>query len=719
MPAFLPVTIFPGYLAGYILDLHGFRSRSLVERLFWSLPLSIGISAIAVFLIGKTFSLELAVAIFSLLAVAAAALIASEELPRRRSRRKLLLGCRPLGATAFLLVLAWIALVILSLVDLQRNDQLFLSVPVADQAFRVNWTQSILRTGIPPANSLYLYGHPALMRNYYFWYALCALVARGAHLPVRAVLNAGSVWAGFTMASIAGLFLKYFLAAGQRLRRQFLITIGLFFVTGLDILAILWNVFVLHLPPSPDLEWWSQDPVISWFDTLLWAPHHAVALACCLFAFLLAWLSPGQTSAQRASCILIAGASMASAFGLSIYVTFAFFLLMLAWSLWQLTGHRNFKAPLFLAVSGTFAAFLLVPYLLDLFHTSSGMQGGSAFGVGVRQMIPPQAILSLPALHAFAAAHPGFAANVAKLVLLPPGYLIELGFFLLVLPFYAMPSWRGNSPVTPAQRTLLFLAIATLVLTSFLRSWVLTLNDFGFRSALFLQFALLLLASDLFAARRLAPASRSSSPAPSPASGSPAWVRSLASLALTIGVLSTVYQVLMLRFTLPLAEWAHDRDALSLSRNAGSSASGYARMNLEIPPDATVQFNPSPPSAFWSYPDLLGVNHQVAMITARGLCGSELGGDPAGCPLMAAEIPALFRVASAQQARTVCSRYQIRYLVARTYDPAWSDQQGWVWQLAPVVADPEFRVLDCGTPHPDSSHQVAHSTSTAALRATP
>jgi hypothetical protein len=76
-------------------------------------------------------------------------------------------------------------------------------------------------------------------------------------------------------------------------------------------------------------------------------------------------------------------------------------------------------------------------------------------------------------------------------------------------------------------------------------------------------------------------------------------------------------------------------------------------------------------------------------------CGSELGGDASGCKAMAADIDALFRGAPAEQARSTCRKYAIQYLVVRNFDPAWDDKGGWVWTLNPVVADEDFRALDC------------------------
>ena len=91
----------------------------------------------------------------------------------------------------------------------------------------------------------------------------------------------------------------------------------------------------------------------------------------------------------------------------------------------------------------------------------------------------------------------------------------------------------------------------------------------------------------------------------------------------------------------------------------------------------------------------VGVNHQVVIVTEKPWCGSELGGDPSGCAIMAPAIGAIYKGGTIEQARIMCREYGIQYLVARTYDPVWNERQSWVWRLPPVVANEEFRALDC------------------------
>ena len=203
---------------------------------------------------------------------------------------------------------------------------------------------------------------------------------------MRAILAGGCVWSAIALASIVGLFLKHFLQVGERLRRQFLMALGLFAVTGLAFLADLWNMFVTH--GSFPGESWSLGQLQDWLTFFLYYPHHLMAAVCCLFAFLLAWIAAREQTHRAASVVLIA-AALASAFGLSVYVAFAFFLVVILWALWQLSVERQLRAPLRLAAGGVAALVLLIPYLRSLAHSDSKMEGGSIFVLWVRETSRP------------------------------------------------------------------------------------------------------------------------------------------------------------------------------------------------------------------------------------------------------------------------------------------------------------------------------------------
>ena len=690
IPAFALVSVFPGYVAAWFTNLHGFRRRSLMERLFWSVPLSISLSTISAVLIGRFFSLEAVPVLFVLCGVMFFGCLAWEWHQLRRSGKKWLFGLRPLGGIGIALVLAWSVFSVLSMIDFQRGQQLYQSLTFFDHGTRVNWADAILRTGLPPHNFFYFFEQAANLRYYYFWLVDCAVVAQITQIPMRVIVIVSCIWSGFSLAALVGLYLKHFFQVGARLRKQFLVSIGLLAIAGPYIVVDVWDIFFLHQSP-PGIEVWPEGQITSWIDNFFYYPHHVASLVCCMFAFLLALIAKEGRGVQRFSTAVIIGASFASAFGLSIYIAFAFFLIMLAWGIWQLAVERGPGPILYLAAGGVLAAILLRPYLHELNQGSSKMQGGHVFAFSVRETISPAGLVASPLLHNLAAVHPVRARAIAKLILMTPGYAVELGLYFFVLIAYLVPRWRAGKPLNFAQRTLLFLTFATFPFISFIRSEVLKVNDFGIHGGMFIEFPLLLLASDVVLGWN-----RDKQNAV-PVEGQqsfhlPLWLTSGARLCLFLGALTTVYIATILRFGILVSPEVKDH---KLPHKAYISALGYAKLNASIAHDAIVQFNPKSPDMFWSNIDLADIDHQAAMDIDQPWCGSELGGDPSGCPAMIAAIPPLFLHATAETAQTVCRTYHIDYLVANIYDPAWNDKTSWVWTLPPVVSDPEFRTLDC------------------------
>lgn len=691
IPAFVPALLAPGYVAAWYADFHGFRQRTLAGRLIWSIPISLAFSTIFADLLGRFASLETVAVCFAAITAVWLGLVFREGIQLRRAVQPWRLGWRPSGPIVLILGCAWIAAALFSLVDWGAHHQLFLSVICQDEGARVNWTGSVVRTGLPPANSLYFFHHADGLRQYYFWYVLCAAIVRLTHLPVRAVYMASSVWSGFALVSLIGMYQQSFLRTGARLRRQFLIAICLLLVSGFDLLGVAWMTIHLHQGMPLDFAWWARDQITSWMDSLLWVPHHIAGLTCCMLSFLLAWIAPRESPGRRAARVVLIAAGMASGFGLSIFVAFAFFLVMLAWGLWQLATKQGARPVGLLAISGIAATVLLSPYLWELTHTPSYLPGGHLFALAVRQMIPPDGLLATTLLRHLAAEHPALALNVANLILLVPGYVLELGFYLIVLLIFLIPAWRGRAPLMPGQRALVFLCIATLPLISFLRSAVLASNDFGWRAALILQLPLLLLGAQVLDAwTRRDPVSLLNTPR---------WLRRVGFLAIAIGLISMEAQLATLRFGLPELEKhlraLHNPSGEQLSRMPYISFEGYRELDRRIALTAVVQFNPREPNMLMAAMDQMYVGRQLAIDSDSDGCGSTLGGDPRGCPTMAAAIDPLFLGADAAQARRVCGELGIQVLVARIYDPVWNDRGSWVWTLPAIVVQRNFRALDC------------------------
>ena len=112
-----------------------------------------------------------------------------------------------------------------------------------------------------------------------------------------------------------------------------------------------------------DLEWWSTDQIASWLDSILWVPNHLASMLASTGALLLLWRSRQSASfRQRLTAMLLAGAAIASAFGLSVYVAVGFGLLLAGWSVSLLVGQRDVAAVLRNCGAAATAGILLIPF---------------------------------------------------------------------------------------------------------------------------------------------------------------------------------------------------------------------------------------------------------------------------------------------------------------------------------------------------------------------
>lgn len=697
--AFAPVLVAPGYCLGLAFDILGFRLRSAGERLAWGVAMSFAVVPILAVMIAKYGSLNAVCWIAVLCCVGSLGSVLWELLRRPKVSPN---GWALAGAG---LVAIWIAFVVGELVDVGIGHHLFLSVTVYDHALRSAFVDAVMRTGVPPVNPLYWPGHAAPMRYYYFWYVVTAAAARLVGVTARQAILASIVWAGLGLAATVALYCRHFLtdinSGGDLVRRsgrqwtRLTIALALLAVTGLDILPAIAKALI-RLPADADMEWWSGDQVTSWMDSLIWVPHHVAGLICCLFGFLLAWMSKGRSLLQRAGCALFAGLAFASAFGLSVWVPLAFAIVLFVWIIWVLVSERESRGrvPVVLG-AGLVAVLLLLPYLNELrvapMGASSQVAAGSGVSVaggashllqfGVRRVIDPDALLAFPWFADLARSHPSVAGTVARLVLLIPGYFVELGFYggIFLVAVWAI----RRSQLDESLRTALFLVSAVLIIGTFLRSTVISSNDFGWRAMLIAQFFLLLLAVRWYEG----------------AFGKPAkWLRRTLFAMLWIGVAGTVYQVIALRLYLPVEEKLGRPDEVGLSERAMAWRRGFDAMDKRIPKDAIVQFNTAQPSDYFLYAEMLPARRQIT--NAIQVCAWSFGGEAAACPDMKKSVARLFSpVAGAAlspvEAQAECRKLGVAYLIATRWDDVWADRQGWVWKLPAVTDTGEFRAVGC------------------------
>jgi hypothetical protein len=698
---FVPVLVAPGHCLGWMTNLFGFRQRGAVQQLTWSVALSFAVSPIVAVILGKYASV--AAVCWGFMACILLT-IGMNFWAHRQDKDKRFRWSRAGGMAIGML---WVVFVVLELVDFGVGNHLYLSVTVFDHSLRTAFVDSVMRTGVPPVNPLYWPGHAAPMRYYYFWYVLTAVAARLGHATARQAMIASVAWAGFGLAAIVALFCRHFLVAeseDSRRRRwpRLAVALGLLAVTGLDILPALVKA-VIRLPTDPDMEWWSSDQVTSWIDSLIWVPHHVAGLVCCLLGFLVVWMSKGLSVPRRVLCAVVAGVSFASAFGLSTWIPVTFAMVLLGWMPWVLKWESESRPRVTVLLgAGLIAVLVLLPYLHELRTVPGAATATLSSGVtdaavpalsvagnashllhfGVRRIIDPNGVLALPwfAEHARANPHLGFVASVVlQLLLLIPGYFTELGFYglILVVALLALRRLRLDE----SMRTSLFLTVAALLVSTFLRSTIIENNDFGWRSILIAQFFLLLLAV------------RWCEGAFEPAGGR---LRTTMVAMLWIGVAGTVYQAVGLRLYLPVEDRLGRADSSGLAERAMALRRGFDAMDRAIPQTAVVQFNTAQPSDYFRFAQTLEVRRQMA--DAAPSCGAAFGGDPAACPGIEAGVGRLFSrgaVLSSAEGRAECRGLGVGYLIATRWDSVWGDSGGWVWTLPAVVDTGEVRVLDC------------------------
>ncbi len=676
----------PGYLIGWATNLLAFRQRPLGERLVWSVPLSFGLTTMAAVMIAKYASLSAACWVLVGMGVVAATMVGAELFRGGRLR---------LGRTGVVVGVLFTLFVVGELVDVGIGNKLHMSVTIYDQSLRAAFVDAAVRTGVPPGNPLYWtvseagIGHAAPMRYYYFWYVVCGLVVKVAGVSARQTMIASCVWAGLGLAAVIALYCRYFLRptdGAEAMRRRIWIAIGVLTVTGLDIIPVTIS-YLRGRPTDPDMEWWVQDQVTSWMDTILWVPHHLAALVCCVFGFLLVWMSSTLGWRQRVLCGMMAGVGFAASLGLSTYVAAAFVMLMVGWLLWSLLGKEGRRRCPSLVIAGIVAVALLVPYLRELRAAGPTAQGKSSpLNISGRRMIDPNSISTLPGLKQMRRWSPGLEERAAVLLLMPLGYAAEFGFYAVILIIVL----RRRRELNDAERTAIVLVLNGLVVSSFVRSTVIGTNDFGIRSILVPQFFLLLLAVLLFDGT-LKVSRRS--------------VRWVLGVTMAVGLVGTVYQAVLLRLYLPVEDRLQRRHLSGLAERNLALREVMHDLEERSPKMTVVQYDTQQPSDYFLYVQLMNTPRQVA--NAMPVCNVAFGGDIGPCEGIKSEVARLYlqsagyvpgeKVEDAVEARESCKKLGVGELVATAWDPVWRAKEGWVWTLPAIVATDNVRVVGCGT----------------------
>ena len=681
---FIPILLAPGYVTAWLTGVLDFRALTVPWRVLVSLPLSVAICPIVTYWAGLAGHWAPVFALYGACSLLWIYLLLGfhghEAFPQwlREFRRVPRIG--------WVIPAVWLVVAIASLVSLQLNNGLYLSVTDYDHVTRAAITGAITRRGVRPFNPFYLLGAPAPLRYHYFWFLLCSIdeqLGKGLLSSQQAII-ASAVWCGWSLIALVPLYLRFFQQrTGINLRRCSLIAIGLFAVTGLDLIPTALRA-ASGRATLPEMEWWNEQ-VTSWFGSVLWVPHHVAALVACLAGFLIAWDASRIDASvrRRITGAMLAGAAFATASGTSIYVTLVFVVFIAAWI--PMTWFRHWRAATaVLMAAGVIAILLALPYLLSL---TGGGSGGSFVKFDVRHFTP---------LESFTAAMPPGSASVAllRLLVLPLNYFLELGFFG-VASVVLLLSLRRESPLRPNVAAALTMAAASVTVCTFVRSGVLYGNDLGWRGFLPAQFIMLLWGADLMV-RRGQRAEATGKGFHSWWLRSPVWAP-----LIVIGFLGTIYELVLLRTYLLWSDAGLIAPGyLTPDRQFGERAlelrRAYETLDHILPSSAKLQSNPQ--GLYFDFYEGLYSNRQT--IIDNRYCGTEFGGDPANCPAAYSTIAAIFNGnpdVTPEMVGTICRQLSIDAVIVTDLDRAWNFGS-WAWRITPAIPDEHVRVYLMGGP---------------------
>jgi hypothetical protein len=376
---------------------------------------------------------------------------------------------------------------------------------------------------------------------------------------------------------------------------------------------------------------------------------------------------------------------------LSVYVTGTFAACCAVWLLIVLLKGW-WRYAVVLCVSGFVAAALAFPFL---FRLAQGFEPSHApapapFPVrfSVRTFLLAQQILNPRSRGGTV------ALNAA---MLPLNYFLEYGFFLAVACLgvrrIQTHGFQGKADLSASA-----LAATALLVSTFLRSALIESNDLGCRSALVVQFILLLWAAEMWNEGVLgfAPPRTGGAVAPSRSE------RRLIALTLILGAMGTCYEFCVQR-TFPILSdsfatmrypWLSPDH--QLGRRTFELRRAYEELDGILPASAIVQHNPE--AWVGNIPAELYSNRQ--MVADAAGCGTVFGGSEKVCEDIL--LPRLKRIfdgrppATAEEAANTCRDFSISALLFKDTDSVWADQSSWIWKAHPLVSSDFVRVIACG-----------------------
>lgn len=610
-------------------------------------------------LIARVVGLDVAVAADLALAILGLWFLLTRRAERPRVQR-----------AGFLLAAVWLAVVAVEWIDFDTGTKLFQPLTDFDTVKHAATTQALLDTGAPPRDAFFL--RPVRSSYYYYFYTLAAITVRvsGHAVDARAAVGGLVFWTG---VGVYGMIRFVLDRAGFPLgiagKRVPTLVVAVLALGGLDLVMTLHHRFTRGEWLADPLGW--NEQVGAWFQDILWVPHHVAALLAGtlgLAALCDAIAVPTGIVGARivsARAIALAGLCFATAFGLSVWVTFGFVLTVAIWLVALGPFERRWSTLAPILAAGGLALVLSLPQLHDL---AAGRAGGGTSPI-------------LPTVRRFAPVElwsPGILLTSARLAALPLNYAMEFGALLLgSIAFWRGP--RGLASRSEFARALTLAAAAGLVGATFLRSTLYN-NDLGWRLTLLPLLAgtvWTIVALDRWFAQR-----ERAVPIVSP----------VFAATCILGWALVAYTAFMMRAYpfLPI-----DPEFRFMAADPGNQRDlrvAFAWAKDHLPPERVLQQNPGADRtlAFGLY----GHNAVAVSDSFGGLYGAD---QAAVMRRLAALIPIFRAELGDDEVARIAAANGIDDFVVTAADPAWHDETSFVWHRTPLFATATVRIVPAGT----------------------
>jgi hypothetical protein len=266
---FFPILFVPGYVIGWVTNCFTFRQLAPRWRCVLSIPLSMAICPATIYWGASSGSWWGISVLFLTIFLAWLWMLAGNAGHERW--RVWLDDIKALPRGIWLSGIAWLLIVLASLVDLQIGNRLYFSATAFDHSVRTAVTEIIARVGSHPNNPFYYLTGPVPLRYHYFWLLPCGFLT---HLTVgltspRTCIYGSVVWCGWGFMALIPSTFRFLLGfMGAALRRRSYLGIAFASVTGLDLLPTLYEYHRGKV--YPDMEWWSDNQITSWWGSALW-----------------------------------------------------------------------------------------------------------------------------------------------------------------------------------------------------------------------------------------------------------------------------------------------------------------------------------------------------------------------------------------------------------------------------------------------------------------